>query len=361
MKRVLIALIAIMAILSLSACTNKKSSLELVDIGEYIIKHSPYQATEDMYIITDARQAFWGTINKDGNIVLPVEYSLIMNSSDWYTRAMYDENYKPQITYVDKENNRLEIKIEGKSIKTGESFLDGYAIVFLDDNQNEQYVIDKEGNVILEPTEKEFSYVNLGKGVFKRTSQDVSEIIDNKGNVLHKENLLLFDIMNEEEVCFYMTNQESKSFGLIKKDGLEKITEPIYMHFSPFKNGTTGVYTLENELHIINDKGETITNLGSNHENIEVISRVPDWILAFKIEDGYNIVNGKGEQVLKVDYDIIYPFYDGVAVCKKDDKFGYIDTKGNEILEPIYDNATFMQDGVSFVSRDGETFKFTYK
>lgn len=62
-----------------------------------------------------------------------------------------------------------------------------------------------------------------------------------------------------------------------------------------------------------------------------------------------------------VNYDVLFPFHEGMASVEKDDKLGVIDKMGNEIVRPIYDydlgfltTGIVYHEGMAHVQRNGK-------
>lgn len=100
---------------------------------------------------------------------------------------------------------------------------------------------------------------------------------------------------------------------LINKRG-EKIT-PRYGIILP----------IENKLSIVNS-GEKFQSVGKS----------------FAISDGkWGCINERGEEVVKCQYDLIYPFREKITFVQKSGKWGMINENGREVIPCIYDGVCY--------------------
>lgn len=63
----------------------------------------------------------------------------------------------------------------------------------------------------------------------------------------------------------------------------------------------------------------------------------------------YGFINKMGKEIISPKYEIVYPFYKGLATVKLNQKFGFINKVGKEIIQLNYDNIwcfSFLKDGV---------------
>lgn len=129
--------------------------------GEDIVEPQ-YMRAYDFYkgkAVVMKSQELHQIIDKDGNVLKDLEYSLVVpsNDGDIYLVRNSDNLYG----YIDGEGNLL---IEPK-FQNGGLFEDGNAIVAIKENDSILFgVIDKEGNYTIEP--KYANILNLGKGYF---------------------------------------------------------------------------------------------------------------------------------------------------------------------------------------------------
>jgi len=61
------------------------------------------------------------------------------------------------------------------------------------------------------------------------------------------------------------------------------------------------------------------------------------------------------EWLVKPIYDVILPFYDGVAVVRRDDRWGYINEGGKEIIYPVNGHVYNFNENVGIITMDDNT------
>ena len=183
--------------------------------------------------------------------------------------------------------------------------------------KNDKYgVIDKNQNIIIEPTYTQVQIPNPEKAVFVCYQDDDTKILNEQNQEIMTEfekvepirlKNIASDLMNEKTVLKYLENGK---YGLIDFSG-KKVTNAIYEELNalPYKEGE----------------------------------------LLVKEERKYGIINIKGNELIKAQYDGIsvdgyytddngYK-YAGYIVSNTTDegyRYGYIDYKGEMLLEPEY-------------------------
>lgn len=178
-------------------------------------------------------------------------------------------------------------------------------------------VIDKDGNIVIEPKYACIDIPNPTKPIFIKSEDNKNyKAIDNNGNELFSQyesveaisiNSITSSIPYEKTVLKYKADG---LYGLINLEG-KKITENIY---------------------------NSITNIDYKEGNLKVE------------EDGrYGVINIKGTKIIDTEYDMIIAdgYYEEktkyenagfVLRVKTDDgyRFGYANKQGKIILEPLY-------------------------
>lgn len=267
----------------------------------------------------------------------------------------------PKVIYKDAYGNEMISKVGGKEVVFGEPFNDGYAGVQLKNTEG-MHVIDEKGNIILEPTEKNYFYKNLGDGFFERyisfnTADGPQGLIKADGEVIYEgKNYVLFP--SNEYAGFYTTDEHF--YGVLDTTTFETITPEKYINITDFRYGLSVVMTEEESIYIINAKGEEITEL--KYETIKDYPYLPSIIardvISITLEDKAVLINTDGEIILETQYDDLIASSEGIIICMKDNKYGYIDFLGNELLEPIYDKVTPIQNGKGYVMSGEKQYEF---
>lgn len=267
--------------------------------------------------------------------------------------------------------------------------VENYQYFVLKEN-NLSGVIDRSGNILIEPTYEEIRIPNPEKAVFVCYAENDSKVLNQNNEEMFSEYELVepirlknveSDLMYEKSVLKYYQNGK---YGLIDFEG-KQITEPIYDSIDslPYKEGELLV-SQEGKTGVINIKGNLMVDI--SYGSIEVDGYYKDenkykyagYITSITTNEGYRYgyVNYKGQKVLENEYNEISRIndidddenaylisakngqygviknkeqilnneyqsirYDGtnnLFVIEKSRKFGVVDINGNVIIEPTY-------------------------
>lgn len=267
--------------------------------------------------------------------------------------------------------------------------VENYQYFVLKEN-NLSGVIDRNGNILIEPTYEEIRIPNPEKAVFVCYVENDSKVLNQNNEEMFSEYELVepirlknveSDLMYEKSVLKYYQNGK---YGLIDFEG-KQITEPIYDSIDslPYKEGELLV-SQEGKTGVINIKGNLMVDI--SYGSIEVDGYYKDenkykyagYITSITTNEGYRYgyVNYKGQKVLENEYNEISRIndidddenaylisakngqygviknkeqilnneyqsirYDGtnnLFVIEKSRKFGVADINGNVIIEPTY-------------------------
>ena len=267
--------------------------------------------------------------------------------------------------------------------------VENYQYFVLKEN-NLSGVIDRSGNILIEPTYEEIRIPNPEKAVFVCYAENDSKVLNQNNEEMFSEYELVepirlknveSDLMYEKSVLKYYKNGK---YGLIDFEG-KQITEPIYDSIDslPYKEGELLV-SQEGKTGVINIKGNLMVDI--SYGSIEVDGYYKDenkykyagYITSITTNEGYRYgyVNYKGQKVLENEYNEISRIndidddenaylisakngqygviknkeqilnneyqsirYDGtnnLFVIEKSRKFGVADINGNVIIEPTY-------------------------
>ena len=267
--------------------------------------------------------------------------------------------------------------------------VENYQYFVLKEN-NLSGVIDRNGNILIEPTYEEIRIPNPEKAVFVCYAENDSKVLNQNNEEMFSEYELVepirlknveSDLMYEKSVLKYYQNGK---YGLIDFEG-KQITEPIYdgIDSLPYKEGELLV-SQEEKTGVINIKGNLMVDI--SYGSIEVDGYYKDenkykyagYITSITTNEGYRYgyVNYKGQKVLENEYNEISRIndidddenaylisakngqygviknkeqilnneyqsirYDGtnnLFVIEKSRKFGVADINGNVVIEPTY-------------------------
>ena len=267
--------------------------------------------------------------------------------------------------------------------------VENYQYFVLKEN-NLSGVIDRSGNILIEPTYEEIRIPNPEKAVFVCYAENDSKVLNQNNEEMFSEYELVepirlknveSDLMYEKSVLKYYQNGK---YGLIDFEG-KQITEPIYDSIDslPYKEGELLV-SQEGKTGVINIKGNLMVDI--SYGSIEVDGYYKDenkykyagYITSITTNEGYRYgyVDYQGKKVLENEYNEISRIndidddenaylisakngqygviknkeqilnneyqsirYDGtnnLFVIEKSRKFGVADINGNVVIEPTY-------------------------
>ena len=269
--------------------------------------------------------------------------------------------------------------------------------------QKEKYgVIDKAGNIVVEPIYDAVQIPNPSKPVFVCIGNYNEDTKEYETKVFNDKNEQLFQEYETVEVIPIETNIETTpyekssliykkngKYGLVDLEGKE-ITEPIYDEINSinYKEGTFTV-KLDGKVGIINLNGKVIikpeyeTITSDNYYNEKTQNKTTGFIVSLKTEDGYRYgyINYRGKVILKPEYtelervteiadekelyliafkegqagliknkkvilnyeyeDIQYSSLNDVFVVQRNSKQGVVSKDGATIVNTEYDSITF--------------------
>lgn len=263
-------------------------------------------------------------------------------------------------------------------------------------------VIDRTGNIIIEPTYNGIQIPNPSKPVFicigeydKETKEYDMKAFNDKGEQLFSEydKIEAISVETNIETTPYekstLAYRKDGKYGLINLEG-KVITQPIYEEITSmhYKEGTF-IVKQEEKLGVINLKGkeiikpeyETITS--DNYYNEKTQNKTTGFIVSQKTESGYRYgyMNYHGKMILNTEYtelervtgipnekelyfiafregqagllknkkvilnyeyeDIQYSSLNDVFVVQRNGKQGITSKKGETIVSTEYENITF--------------------
>ena len=221
-------------------------------------------------------------------------------------------------------------------------------------------VIDKEGNVVIEPKYVSMDIPNPTKAVFIKSDDGKNyTAIDDKGNQLFTDydsveaisiNSITSNIPYEKTVLKY---KQGGLYGLIDFDG-KKITENIYNSITniDYKEGNLKVEQ-NGSYGVINIKGTTILEpeydaiMADGYYNEETKYEKAGFILRVVTDDGYRF--GYADRTGKIILDTLYNEISRLTEVKGDDVYLVTSTNGRyglyknnkEILANEYTDISF--------------------
>ncbi len=230
-------------------------------------------------------------------------------------------------------------------------------------------VINKKGDIIINPEYDEIIIPNPEKAIFVCNKGETTEVLnENKEQILTQYNNLepirfkniSTDLMYEKTVLKY---QEDGKYGLIDFQG-KKITKPIYDEIDSlqYKEGELLVKQ-DGKLGVINIKGNEIVKIEYDEILIDDYYTENDnysyagYIVGIKTEEGYRYgyLNRKGKEILKTEYNKISRVTSKVddkenayLIYAKNGQYG-VNKNQEKIIESEYQSISYDENNDVFV------------
>ena len=281
-------------------------------------------------------------------------------------------------------------------------------------------IIDKQGNLLIEPTYASIRIPNPEKPVFvcisnydAETGKYESKVVNEKNEEIFKEYEQVDAIYLKEVVSnvpyekTVLKFKKDNKYGLIDLNG-KIIVKPIYDDISnmPYKEGEL-IVKQNDKYGVINIKGTVLVEIkydsitGDNYYSKETEYKEDGYIVGIKTEEGfrYGYINAEGKMFLKTEYNKVYRMtdieetdsylvaeksgqaglykndknilehqYQGIEyddinkllVVEKNAKYGVMDITGKVILTVDYD--TIDIEGIYiYGDKDNQTFVYDTK
>ena len=242
-------------------------------------------------------------INKDFEVALTLDYKEAGYFSEGYAKF---KNNEDKWGFINKSGDVV-IEADYTSVS---SFIDGYSIVTLydeDDRVTEYGVIDKEGNEIIDLSDR-YTYLAIGNNKsFRFWADDEAGFIDFEGEEYIEEDWKAITAFINGYASFQEYDEDSENeskWGLINTDGEETIKAK---------------------------------------ENMPILLK--NGLYKFKDDDEYGFKNIDKEKVIKAKYDQALSFFGEGAFVKKGKHWDYIDKDGEKIKKKDHNIKELSFDG----------------
>ena len=167
---------------------------------------------------------------------------------------------------------------------------------------------------------------NADINYYKIISNGKSGVIDKSGNIIIEPEYNTIKIPNPKEAIFICIYDYNAASGEYKTKVLNEKNEEILTNF------------------------ENINTIDIK----EIVSSIPyeKTVLQYQKDGKYGIIDFSGKSIIKPQYDEIrnMPYREGELIAKKDDKYGVININGGKLLDFKYDYIT----GDSYYSTEKE-------
>lgn len=240
----------------------------------------------------------WGVIDIDENIILPLEYEIF---------SEFDDRRKAMSISDGKKNGYINEKAEIVLPVIYDEILvysDHYATLRKGDKYG---IVDPAGTIVL-PVEYDFVHSDVYKKTIIRIGKnEKSGYVDLKGNMILPAEYKF--IRGLDDAPNYTVIEKNNKEGLVNKTTGQLIISPQYNKIKSIKDGM---------------------------------------VIAI-LDDKYGFVSDKDQVITRFEFDDARAFSDGMALVKKKNKWGYIDKAGRTVIEPQFSSAEDFVDGVARV------------
>ena len=363
-----------------------KTEYDNIAVDNYYDVNTKYQKTGFIVCKTEENGYRYGYINYKGDKVLDTEYTEIERISE-----IEDDNNIYLVAYRDGQAGLLRNKSNILEYEYEEITYNAYNDVFVIQRNGKQGVVDREGNVKIEPlyTNLTFGgiYVNAQEDgtskiidlngnevtdgyIYKMPTtdgqhsivygeDDVYKIIDNSGNiVVDKDYTYIEEINNNRFIVANYNNNgiidlTGKSLVDLKYSSIFKLdnTELIQANIS----STNTISLINQNMEIVATMDEAGVEVKDSYVRLysETENRYFDYagneltakevfpnnqLYAKKIDDKWGFVDKDGNLKVQNEYDMVTEFNEyGFAGIKLDGKWGVISQNGEIVQDPTYE------------------------
>lgn len=300
---------------------------ELVPLGLYDTIYP--QLTNDLLLVKNNNHHSgsykWGYIDREGNEVIPFEYSSANSFSEGYATVSAGD----VDGFIDIMGNFTKLEYD----YLGQKFSSGLLAVknYLDTGRKDEYGIIRD---------------------------ELWGFVDTKGELVIP--LKYDNIRNDRYMDGFVIYEVDGKYGFLNADGNE-ITPAKYDYVDYFTDGLAPVI-INDKLGFINESGTEVSPLkydiasfGGSYDTYGATNFNGRDYLNVSVNHKYGIINKEGKEIIAPKYDNSFYFRDGYATVSVNGRYGLIDRSGNEVVPLIYDYVwSSFDDGLALVELDGK-------
>lgn len=328
---------------------------------------------ESDYFLTRKNDKY-GLINYDFELILKPEFDEIkelylplVEVKQFGKKGIfhiYEKGYQVKPFYEEIEEIFMPFFLVNINNKLGVINIESGKII-VPANYDEFYVVLADNLIFVVGKDGKYSAKNLkGKTIYRFKEKRIENIISESdyGDFIHsvldedfndKFNKLRDEPSKYESIWVndsisIIKSKENKKYGIEISDEIVRITK--YDTIYSLKKQNLFCLVQNGGFSCIDFNGITLLE----NQPLEIVSYSNNY---FKVKDqqGYSLVNQKGEKVTSIIYDEINNFSENFAKCKKGGKYGFIQViHTNKIKEPEnfdFIAATNYNDGLASVAR----------
>ena len=310
-------------------------SITVTDIspGDY---YGIYSMSDGIFAMASQELSI-GLMDKDGNILMPCEYSTRRKIHDGVTAVRNDMGLWGYFN-VNEKRFILECKYDSVT-----DFSEGIGCYF--DGEYFRY-INTDGTPAIDDVF--YEAVAFSDGLARVLYDDGCGYIDKTGELVISSDYVNFDDFHDG---FARVHDEGV-FGYMDKTGTLKYSmncDGIYN----FKDGLAA-FVKDKKVGYINTKGEVVIEpvYDIPNQNLDEYFRFECGVAPVMKDGKYGFINGKGELVVQPLYDLAYFAVENIIRVQKDGLYGYVGTDGTVITDCIFKEASAFSEGVAYVMKD---------
>lgn len=309
---------------------GNSSSEGVVDIEEIAYEEVRYYAFE-------GENNLWGYVDENLEEVIAPKFRYAKDFSNGVAVVMGENKYG----YIDKTG---EFVIEEK-FEIAKDFSDGVAIVEEVYESSEKTIINLKGEVV-GSFDSKYHYEEFQNGTAVIDDGDKYGLINKKGEIILKtENEYIEDSYNGIRVV----EKKDDKYFYINSNG--KILNEEYAYDLESFNDGYGIIRDRNYNATIIDKNGDIIKVDSKYR---VVGISKEGIVVYDDSLKSGLIGFNGEEVIKLKYEELSNFTDGIAIAECDDgKLIAINSKDEQLFEvdKIYKDSMWkFENGICIVS-----------
>lgn len=281
----------------------------------------------------------YGLIDSKGKIVVKPRWDYILGESE----GLYLVEKNNLWGFIDKQGKVI---IKPK-YWDADFFNEGFACV---GNEEEKYgFIDKRGDTIINFKYEE-SFGGFSKGLADVAINDNCGYIDKKGQIaipLKYQTCYPFlsdlSVVRTFEDEIVLINEKGQSFEYVEED---------YRHKSLWSLNTySGAFKTDNGRGRLNKNGDTIIppnylTTGSLSNGMYIIQ---------SMNEKWGAYDANGNLLIEPKFDKLGHFNEGLASFRLNRKWGFVNKKSEIVIEPKFDYASQFNNGFAYVEINGKS------
>ena len=306
-------------------------------------------------------------VDRNGNFLMPYKYTWLEYYYDDGIISLVGDapSYAYYRNILDEETGRYKSQddpvgfytMDGKSIPLSQSvwgatpMFGGYAFIFeyeyslAQTTENNSYIIDKDGNVVLKLEGKfnEASGSGGGENVDFASSKAKATWISEGLMPCWSYATVEDSYKSIMDSIFYMDMTGKTVFTLSPEE---------YSSFWPVFEGYAGVKTADSgKIGYVDTTGKLVIPC-----EFDSYGKFNDGLAGVSKDGKYGYINKKGETVIPFEYDNVFGAGDGLASVGLNGKYGLVDYNNKTVVPLEYDDISIACEGVAYAIKNHELY-----